>query len=78
MRYALWDMTGWHRDHSPAAWRGRATDEQKRIGREMWVRMEKIIAAVLHEAHERQVEEATDALEKGPESFYRSGLDRSG
>ena len=29
--------------------------------------MEKIIAFVLHEAHERQVEEATDALEEGPE-----------
>ena len=38
--------------------------------------MEEIIAAVLHEAHERQVEEATDALEEGPESFYKSGLDR--
>ena len=76
VRYALWDMTGWHRDYSPAAWRSRATDEQKRIGWEMWVRMEKIVATVLHEAHERQVEEATDALEEGPESFYGSSLDR--
>ena len=41
--------------------------------------MEKIIATVLREAHERQVGEATDnALEEGPVSFYRSGLDRSG
>ena len=54
------------------------TTGQKRIGREAWVRMEKIIATVLHETHERQVGEATDALEEGPESFYRSGLDRSG
>ena len=38
--------------------------------------MEKIIAAVLREAHERQVEEALDALEKGPGDFYKSGLDR--
>ena len=38
--------------------------------------MEKIAAAVLNEAHERQVEEATDdALEEGPEVFYKSGLD---
>ncbi len=42
----------------------------------MWVRMEKIIAVVLREAHERQVEEAADALEEGPEGFYESGLDR--
>ena len=54
------------------------TNGQKRIGRETWVRMEKIIATVLHEAHEQQVKEATDALEEGPVSFYRSGLDRSG
>ena len=30
VRYALWDTTGWHRDHrdySPA-WRDRATEEQ--------------------------------------------------
>ena len=39
------------------------------------VRMEKIIATVLHEAHGRQAGEATDALEEGPESFYKSSLD---
>jgi hypothetical protein len=42
----------------------------------MWVRMEKVIATVLDEAHKRQVEEAMDALEEGPESFYKSHLDR--
>jgi hypothetical protein len=36
--------------------------------------MEKIIATVLDEARERQVEEATDALPEGPEGFYRSSL----
>ena len=36
------------------------------------MRMEKIIATVLHEAHERQVEEAMDALTEGPEGFYGS------
>ena len=30
------------------------------------MRMEKIIATVLHQAHERQFEEAADALEEGP------------
>lgn len=76
VRYALWDMTGWHRDYDPCVWRSRATEEQKRVGWEMWVRMEKIIATVLHEAHERQIGEATDALEEGPDSFYKSHLDR--
>ena len=37
--------------------------------------IEEIIATVLHEAHGRQVEEAMDALEEGPESFYTSSLD---
>ena len=72
--YALWDMAGWHPDYDPCVWKSRATDEQKRVGWEMWVRTEKTVAAVLHEAHERQVEEATDALEKGPEGFCRSSL----
>ncbi len=42
----------------------------------MWVRMEKILCVVLAEAHERQVEEASDALAEGPEGFYGSSLDR--
>ena len=36
VRYSLWDMAGRHRDYSPAAWRSRATDDQKRLGRETW------------------------------------------
>ncbi len=75
VRYALWDMTGWHRDYDPCVWRSRATGEQKRIGWEMWVRMEKIIATVLHEVHRLQVEEAMDALAEGPEGFYGSSAD---
>ncbi len=51
VRYVLWDATGWHRDYSPPAWRNRATEEQKRIGWEMAVRIEKIICTVLDEAH---------------------------
>jgi hypothetical protein len=37
VRYVLWDAMGWHRDYSPAAWRNRATEEQKRRGWEMAV-----------------------------------------
>jgi hypothetical protein len=76
VRYALWDMTDWHRDYDPCVWRHRATPEQKRVGWEMWVRMERIIATVLDEAHKRQVEEAMDALAEGPEGFYKSSLER--
>ena len=74
VRYALWDMTGWHRDYDPVLWRNRATGERKRQGWEMWVRMDKIMCAVLREAHERQMEETMDALEDGPQRFYESQL----
>ena len=75
VRYALWDTTGRHRDYDLCLWRRRADEEQKRVGWEMRMRMEKIIATILHEAHERQVGEVTDALEEGPEGFYGSSLD---
>ena len=42
----------------------------------MWVRMEKILCTMLNAAHERQIEETMDALSEGPESFYKSYLDR--
>ena len=35
----------------------------------MAVRIEKILCAVLHEAHEQQVEEAMETLAEGPEGF---------
>src|ERR671921_112128 len=72
VRYALWDATGWHRDYSPPAWRNRATEEQKRLGWEMAVRIEKIIATVLDEAHKQQVEEVMETLQEGPENFCKS------
>ena len=75
VRYVLWDATGWHRDYSPPAWRNRATAEQKRLGWEMALRIEKILCTVLHAAHEQQVEETMDTLSEGPEGFYRSYLD---
>jgi hypothetical protein len=75
IRYALWDATSWHRDSSPPAWRNRATEEQKRIGWEMAVRIEKIMATVLHEAHKRQVEETMETLAEGPDGFCASPLE---
>ncbi len=75
VRYVLWDVTGWHSDYSPPARRNRATKERKKKGWEMAVRIEKIIARVLKEAHERQVEEVMETFSEGPEGFYRSGLD---
>ena len=70
IRYALWDITEWHIKYDPCIWRSRATEEQKRVGWEMWVRMEKIIATVLKEAHERQVDVTMEVFEEGPEGFY--------
>jgi hypothetical protein len=75
VRYALWGATGWHRDYSSPAWPNRAPEEQKRIGGEMAVRIERILATVLHEAHERQTQEVIDTLSEGPEGFYKSYLD---
>ncbi len=37
----------------------------------MAVRIEKIIATVLDEAHKRQVEEIMDTPQEGPEGLYR-------
>jgi hypothetical protein len=41
----------------------------------MAVKIEKILCTVLHEAHQRQVEETMNTLSEGPEGFYRSYLD---
>jgi hypothetical protein len=70
VRHVLWDATGWHHNYDPVLWRNRATEEHKRIGWEMAVRIEKILCTVLHKAHKRQVDEAMDNLAEGPESFY--------
>ncbi len=75
VRYALWDMTRWHEHYDPCIWRSRATEERKRVGWEMWVRMERILCAVLNAAHAKQIEETMDALAEGPDSFYKSSLD---
>jgi hypothetical protein len=46
-------------------------EEQRRVRWEMAVRIEKIIATVLDEAHRRQVKEVMDVLSKGPEGLYK-------
>ena len=74
MRYFLWDTTGWHHDYDPSVCRSRATQEQKRIRWGMRVRMGRILHAVSREAHERQIEETTDALSGGPGRFCGGSL----
>jgi len=71
VRYVLWDATGWHEDYALAlAWRSEPTEEQKLRGWEMFVRMEKILATVLHKALKQQVGETMDALSEGPDGLY--------
>jgi len=71
VRCVLWDIVGWQDDFSPHAWRGRDPEERKRFAWEAAVRIERILARVLHNAYERQTEETLDALVEGPEGFYR-------
>ena len=52
----------WHHTYDPLLWRNRATVEQKRRGWELAVRIEKILCTVLHEVHERQVEETMETI----------------
>ena len=62
--------TGWYREYGTPDWRNRATKDQKRKGWEMAVQIEKILCAVLDEAHKRQVEEVIYALSEEPEGLY--------
>lgn len=72
VRYILWDMTGGTAITIPASG---ATEKQERIDWEMRVRMDRIMGAVLREAHKRQLEETMDALADEPGRFYKSHLD---
>jgi len=60
VRYFLWDPTGWHHNQDPVLWGNRAAEKQKREGWETWVRMDKVMRAVLREAHERQIGETME------------------
>ena len=54
----------------------RATEEYKRIGWELWVRMDKTMCAMLREDLGRQAqEETTDAPSEGPETCTSDRLD---
>ena len=71
VRYTLWGVTGWRRDYWPP-WGTHATEEQKRVGWEMAVSIEKIIVAVLRSpraagrgGHERLLREAERVLQVG-------------
>jgi hypothetical protein len=50
--------------------RRRATAEQKRIGWEMAVTIEKIVCTALYEAYDQQPEETMVSLSKRPERFH--------
>jgi hypothetical protein len=65
VRYALRDPTDWRKVRSPFAQRNRATEEQKRKGWEMAVRIELILYTLLNESHKRQVQEVIDTLQEG-------------
>jgi hypothetical protein len=60
VRYFLWDPTGWNHNHDPVLWRNRTAEKQKREGWETWVRMDKLMRAVLREAHERHIGETME------------------
>jgi hypothetical protein len=45
-------------------------EEQKQVGWEMFVFIEKILVTVLHEALKRQAGDTMDVLSDGPEGFY--------
>jgi hypothetical protein len=71
VRLVLWDATGWDQDYGFLLALGSgAPEEQKRVGWEMFVFMEKILVTVLHEGLKRQAGETMDALSDGPEGFY--------
>jgi hypothetical protein len=71
VRYVLWDVTGWDRDYGLLlALTSDVPEEQKRIGWEIFVCIEKILVTVLHEGLKRQAEETMEALSDGPEGFY--------
>jgi hypothetical protein len=71
VRLILWDVTRWDQDYGfLLALRSDVPEEQKRVGWEMFVFIEKILVTVLHEALKRQAGEIIDVLSDGPESFY--------
>jgi hypothetical protein len=71
VRYVLWDVTGWHEDYALALAHSKGTiNEQKRVGWEMFVFIEKILVTVLHEVLKQQAQETMEVLSQGPEGLY--------
>ncbi len=71
VRLVLWDATGWDQDYGfVLAMRSDVPEEQKQVGWEMFVFIEKILVTVLHEALKRQAGDTMDVLSDGPEGFY--------
>ena len=71
VRLILWDVTRWDQDYGfLLALKSDVPEEQKRVGWEMFVFIEKILVTVLHEGLKRQAGETMDALSDGPEAFY--------
>ena len=71
VRYLLWEATGWHRHCALVlAHNSEATNEHKRSGWKIFVRMEKILVTVLHVALKQQAQETMEALSEGPEGLY--------
>ena len=71
VRHLLWEATGWHRHYALVLAHGseRTTNEHKRSGWKMFVRMEKIPVTVLHEALRQRVEETMVTSLKGQRAF---------
>ena len=61
----------WHRDYSPSAWRSRATEDQKRIGWEMTVRIEKSFARYFTRRTSNRLRRRLTPFTEGLEGLYR-------
>jgi hypothetical protein len=70
-KFTLWGLSGWHEDYDPYIVDEEATEEQKKEGWEMAIRMKKIMARVMYEEYDRLIQEIELYESEGPEVFYR-------
>jgi hypothetical protein len=71
LKFTLWELTGWHENYDPEVLGDAATEEQKREGWKMAIRMKKIRARLLQEEHDRLVQEIEQDESDGSEIFYK-------
>ncbi len=71
VKYYLWEATGWHEAFDPYVLGDAASEEQKRVGWEMALRIKKIISKALYEEHKQLEEEIRRLAAEGPEVFYK-------